>query len=91
MQIEELSCFMLGMNRRYLASLIILFTSVVSPVFGEDKHKQWSEKSCTDVYNAIAIFSSLAEKQWKIDEEKAARYASTAADYASIYETVCKR
>ena len=25
---------MLGMNRRYLASLIILFTSVVSPVFG---------------------------------------------------------
>ena len=25
---------MLGMNRRYLTSLIILFTSVVSPVFG---------------------------------------------------------
>ena len=91
MQIEELSCFMLGMNRRYLASLVILFTSVVSPVFGEDKHKQWSEKSCNDVYNAIAIFSSLAEKQWKIDEEKAARYASASADYATIYETVCKR
>ena len=53
--------------------------------------KQWSEKSCTDVYNAIAIFSSLAEKQWKIDEEKAARYASAAADYATVYETVCKR
>ena len=74
-----------------LTTLIILITSVVSPVFGEDKHKQWSEKSCNDVYNAIAIFSSLAEKQWKIDEEKAARYASAAADYASIYETVCKR
>ena len=91
MQIEELSCFMLGMNRRYLASLIILFTSVVAPVSGEDKQKQWSEKSCTDVYNAIAIFSSLAEKQWNIAEEKAARYASAAADYATIYETVCKR
>lgn len=77
---------------RYLiATLIILLTSVVSPVFGEDKHKQWSEKSCTDVYNAIAIFSSLADKQWKIDEEKAARYASAAADYATIYQTVCKR
>ena len=74
-----------------LTTLIILTTPVVSPVFGEDKHKQWSEKSCNDVYNAIAIFSSLAEKQWKIDEEKAARYASAAADYASIYETVCKR
>ena len=82
---------MLGMNRRYLASLIILFTSVVSPVFGEAKHEQWSEKSCTDVYTAIAIFTSLAEKQWKIDEEKAARYAPAAADYATIYENVCKR
>ena len=77
--------------KTFLTSLIILFTSVVSPVVGEDKQKQWSEKSCTDVYNAIAIFSSLAEKQWKIDEEKAARYASAAADYATIYETVCKR
>ena len=74
-----------------LLTTLILLTSVVSAVSGEDKHKQWSEKSCTDVYNAIAIFSSLAEKQWKIDEEKAARYASAAADYANIYETVCKR
>ena len=74
-----------------LTSLIILITSVVSPLFGEDKHEKWSEKSCADVYNAIAIFTSLAEKQWKIDEEKAARYASAAANYATIYETVCKR
>ena len=74
-----------------LPTRIILITSVVSPVFSEAKHEQWSEKSCTDVYNAIAIFSSLAKKQWKIDEEKAARYGSAAADYATIYETVCKR
>ena len=74
-----------------LLTTLTLLTSVVSPVFGGDKHEQWSEKSCTDVYNAIAIFSSLAEKQWKIDEEKAVQYASAAADYATIYETVCKR
>ena len=66
---------------------LILITSVISPVFGEAKHEQWSEKSCTDVYNATAIFSSLADKQWKIDEEKVALYASAAADYATIYET----
>ena len=77
--------------KTFLTTLIILFTSVVSPVFGKAKHEQWSEKSCTDVYNAIAIFSSLAEKKWKTDEEKAARYASAAADYATIYETVCAR
>ena len=74
-----------------LTTLIILFTSVVSPVFGEAKNEKWSEKSCADVYNAIAIFSSLADKQWKMDEEKAARYASAAADYATIDETVCRR
>ena len=74
-----------------LTTFIILITSFVSPVFGEAKHEQWSEKSCTDVYNAIGLFSSLAKKEWKIDEEKAARYASAAADYAIIYETVCKR
>ena len=77
--------------KTFLTSLIILFTSVVSPVFSEAKNEQWSEKSCTDVYNAIAIFSSLAKKHWKIDEEKAARYGSEAADYATIYATVYKR
>ncbi len=74
-----------------LTSITILFTSVIPPVFGEAKKEQWSEKSCTDVYDAIAIFSTLAKRQWKIDEERAARYASTAADYATIYETVCNR
>ena len=77
--------------KHLILTLIILLNSVVSPVFGEAKHEQWSEKSCTDIYNAIAIFSSLSEKQWKTDEEKAGRYASAAADYATIYETVCKR
>ena len=77
--------------KKLLTTVIILITSVVSTVFGEAKHEQWSKKSCADVYNALAIFSSLAEKKWKTDEEKAARYASAAADYATIYETVCKR
>ena len=44
----------------------------------------------TDIYNAIALFSSLPDKEWKINEEKSVRYASVAADYATIYETVCK-
>jgi len=74
-----------------LLTTIILSMSIVSTVFGEVKHEKWPEKSCTDVYDAIALFSSLADKKWKTNEEKAARYASTAADYATIYETVCKR
>ena len=43
-----------------LLALLILIMSVVSPVFGEAKHEQWSEKNCPDVYNAIAIYSSSA-------------------------------
>ena len=74
-----------------LLTSLILITSVVSPVFGGAEHEQWSEKNCADVYKAIAIFSSLADKQWKIDEEKAARYTSAAADDATIYQTVCKQ
>ena len=77
--------------KQFLTTITILIISIASPVLSKDKHEQWSEKSCNNVYNAIAIFSSLAEKQWKIDEEKAAQYASAAADYATIYESVCKR
>ena len=58
----------------------------------EDKiEKPWSKKSCNEIYNAIGIFASLADKEWKKDEEKAARYILVSANYASIYETVCNQ
>ena len=71
-------------------SSIILVLSIPSPSNSEDNIKQWSEKSCAEVYNVIALFSALANKEWKLNEEKAARYASAAADYATIYNTVCR-
>ena len=80
---------MLGMKQTFLSICLILF---VLPSWGEDNiDKPWSKKSCTEVYNAIAIFASLADKEWKKDEEKAARYTLAAANYATIYETVCKQ
>ena len=59
MQIEELSCFMLGMNRRYLASLIILFTSVVSPVFGEEE-KEKSELEL--LFDSMGIDDKISKR-----------------------------
>ena len=53
--------------------------------------KPWSKKSCNEIYNAIGIFASLADKEWKKDEEKAARYILVSSNYASIYETVCNK
>ena len=32
-----------------------------------------------------------ADKEWKKDEEKAARYILASANYATIYKTVCNQ
>ena len=39
----------------------------------------------------VGIFAALADKEWKKDEEKAARYILASANYATIYETVCNQ
>ena len=71
---------------------IICLILLALPSLCEDKiDKPWSKKSCNEIYNAIGIFASLADKEWKKDEEKAARYILVSANYASIYETVCNQ
>ena len=50
-----------------------------------------TEKECTDLYNAIVLFTKLSGKEWKQkNEEKGSFYASTAADYTIIYSTFCE-
>ena len=72
--------------------LIICLILFALSSWGEDNiYKPWSKKSCNEIYNAIGIFASLADKEWKKDEEKAARYILVSANYASIYETVCNQ
>ena len=72
--------------------LIICLILFALPSFGEENiDKPWSEKSCNEIYNAIGIFTALADKEWKKDEEKAARYILASANYATIYETVCNQ
>ena len=77
------------MKQTLLTIFLILFAL---PSFGEeDIDKPWSKKSCNEIYNAIGIFASLADKEWKKDEEKASRYILASANYATIYETVCNQ
>ena len=72
--------------------LIICLILFALPSFGEEIiDKPWSKKSCNEIYNAIGIFAALADKEWKRDEEKAARYILASANYATIYETVCNQ
>ena len=77
------------MKQTLLTLCLILFAL---PSWGEENiDKQWSKKSCNEIYNAIGIFAALADKEWKKDEEKAASYILASANYATIYETVCNQ
>ena len=68
-----------------------LFT-VVGSFASAKSDKTWSTKQCSDLYKAIGFFTALADKQWKKkSEEKGALYASVAADYSTVYQTVCDK
>ena len=72
---------------------LLVFTallSVVGSFSSAQSDKKWSTKQCSDLYKAIGFFTALAHKHWeKKDEEKGALYASVAADYSTVYQTVC--
>ena len=77
------------MKKILLTLCLIVFS--LSSWGNENNHKPWSKKSCNEIYNAIGVFATLADKEWKKDEEKAARYILASANYATIYETVCNQ
>ena len=73
---------------------LFIFTalfSVVGSFVSAQPDKKWSTKQCSDLYKAIGFFTALAHKHWeKKGEEKGALYASVAADYSTVYQTVCE-
>ncbi len=75
--------------------ILFIFTalfSVVGSFASAHFEKKWSTKQCSDLYKAIGFFTALADKQWKKkSEEKGALYASVAADYSTVYQTVCDK
>ena len=74
---------------------LFIFTasfSVVASFASSQSNKKWSNEQCSDLYKAIGFFTALADKQWKKkSEEKGALYASVAADYSTVYQTVCDK
>tara|TARA_S200000501_G_scaffold321965_1_gene317703 strand:- start:178 stop:450 length:273 start_codon:yes stop_codon:yes gene_type:complete len=76
--------------------LCICLFVITLPVWAQNNiDPSWDEKSCSEIYKSIGIFVSLADKSWKKDvynsEKTAAFYASVASDYATIYQTVCRK
>ena len=74
---------------------LLIFTalfSFVASFASAQTTKKWSTKQCSDLYKAIGFFTALADKQWKKkSEEKGALYASVAANYSTVYQTVCNK
>ena len=73
--------------------LAVLLSISGSFALAETDIKKWPTQSCSDLYRTIGIFTALSSKEWeeKKNENKGAFYASVAADYASIYQTVCNK
>ena len=77
--------------KKFLATVIALFSFLGTAVYGNSETSIWEEKACSDLYKSIGLFVHIADKEWKEkNEKKAAFYASVAADYATIFKTVCK-
>ena len=65
-----------------------LFSSIT---YGQTKNEPWEQETCTELYDSITLFVSLADKEWKKENaERASFFASVAADYSIIYQTVCR-
>ena len=72
--------------------LIALSLSLSSSItYGQTKIEPLEQEACTELYNSIELFVGLADKEWKKENaERASFFASVAADYSIIYQTVCK-
>ena len=79
----------MGILRLFIFTALLF---VVGSFASAQAEKKWSTKQCSDLYKAIGFFTALADKQWKKkSEEKGALYASVAADYSTVYQTVCDK
>ena len=67
--------------------LFITSTSVASKEI-----ETYSKETCQEIYEAIGTFLILADAEWKQkNKEKAMFYSTASANYATIYETVCRK
>ena len=69
--------------------LVFMFCISINPIFS--KEEKYPEHVCKEIYGAIGTFLGLADKEWKQkNEEKALFYSQAAANYSTVFETVCR-
>ena len=68
-----------------------MFVFIISINTVYAKEEKYPEHVCKEIYGAIGTFLGLADKEWKQNnEEKALFYSQAAANYSTVYETVCR-
>ena len=79
------------MKIRQIFMVSLIFTLFASTNIVCAKEKKYPKKSCKEIYGVIGLFVKIADAEWKKkNEKKAVLYSQAAANYATIYETVCK-
>ena len=81
------------MKIRQIFMVSLILTLFVSPNFAFAKEKKYPKKICQGIYGSIGLFVKIADGIWKKknNDKKAVLYSQAAANYATIYETVCRK
>ena len=76
---------------KFITSLAICLI-LTNTALANKEIEPYSQETCQKIYESIGTFVLLADTEWKKDKEKKAMFYSTAAsNYATIYETVCRK
>ena len=76
---------------KFITSLAICLL-MTNAVLANKEIEPYSQETCQKMYEAIGTFVLLADTEWKKNKERQAMFYSTAAsNYATIYETVCRK
>ena len=64
---------------------------ITSTSLASKEIETYPKETCQEIYEAIGTFLVLADAEWELQNGEAAMFYSTAAaNYATIYETVCR-
>ena len=76
---------------KFITSLAICLLMTNTALAGK-KIETYSQESCQEIYGAIGTFLYQADIEWKQKNgENAMFYLTASANYATIYETVCRK
>ena len=77
--------------KKFIFSLILLIIISTNILANEEKY---SKENCKKIYDAIGTFLYLAHVEWEKKTEEGGKkglfYSQAAANYSTVYDTVCK-